>query len=206
MIVRQVHGRGEGSPRRPRPGRARRELERQARVERQRVPDAAKVSRSQPTAAPKPKPALRRCRHCHAAAKTLGKESLREAAKGDLDALAKGDGGDDDEGRTVFRRARHVVTEILRTEEAVKALRGGDYARFGQLMVESHNSLRYVSHADPIHIQGPEVWATFCCLSFHWEHHHVFSLPKQNVAGCPVSMHFDDEGDRIIFKCQYKDN
>ena len=41
-----------------------------------------------------------------------------------------------------YRRARHVIGEIRRTEEAAGALETGDYARFGKLMVESHNALR----------------------------------------------------------------
>ncbi len=46
------------------------------------------------------------------------------------------------ENETVRRRARHVVSEIQRTEEAVKALRGGDLVKFGVLMNGSHDSLR----------------------------------------------------------------
>jgi galactokinase len=42
----------------------------------------------------------------------------------------------------VFRRARHVVTENGRVLQAVAALRKGDLSRFGQLMNESHDSLR----------------------------------------------------------------
>jgi len=45
----------------------------------------------------------------------------------------------------VYRRVRHVVTEIPRTEEAAAALETGDYSTFGRLMVDSHNSLRLVS-------------------------------------------------------------
>ena len=41
-----------------------------------------------------------------------------------------------------YSRARHVVTEIQRTTDAVLALRNGDYQRFGQLMTDSHKSLR----------------------------------------------------------------
>jgi galactokinase len=40
------------------------------------------------------------------------------------------------------RRARHVVTECRRVREAAQALATGDVARFGELMVESHRSLR----------------------------------------------------------------
>lgn len=40
-----------------------------------------------------------------------------------------------------YRRARHAVTENLRTIEAVKALNAGELATFGHLMNESHASL-----------------------------------------------------------------
>jgi galactokinase len=40
-----------------------------------------------------------------------------------------------------YRRARHAVTENLRTIEAVKALNAGELATFGRLMNESHASL-----------------------------------------------------------------
>jgi len=46
------------------------------------------------------------------------------------------------ENPTVRRRARHVVSEIKRTEDAVKALRAGDLKSFGELMNGSHDSLR----------------------------------------------------------------
>jgi len=42
----------------------------------------------------------------------------------------------------IFRRARHVVSEIKRTVDAVDALKNGDLKKFGQLMNESHDSLR----------------------------------------------------------------
>ncbi len=40
------------------------------------------------------------------------------------------------------KRARHVVGEVQRTADAVKALKAGDIATFGQLMNASHVSLR----------------------------------------------------------------
>lgn len=46
------------------------------------------------------------------------------------------------ENETVRKRARHVVSEIKRTEDAVRALRAGDLNQFGQLMEASHDSLR----------------------------------------------------------------
>ncbi len=43
----------------------------------------------------------------------------------------------------IMRRARHVVLENERTSLAVKTLKAGDLGRFGQLMNDSHDSLRY---------------------------------------------------------------
>ncbi|XP_048346736.1 galactokinase [Sphaerodactylus townsendi] len=77
-----------------------------------------------------------RRRQCEEAAKVLGKASLREASMSDLEAskalLSE----------EVYRRARHVIGEIERTAKAAEVLQSRDYKRFGQLMVESHNSLR----------------------------------------------------------------
>ena len=41
-----------------------------------------------------------------------------------------------------YRRCRHVITENARVLSASEALAGGDLARFGELMAESHHSLR----------------------------------------------------------------
>ena len=46
------------------------------------------------------------------------------------------------ENETVKKRARHVVSEIKRTEDAVKFLKAGDLVKFGELMNGSHDSLR----------------------------------------------------------------
>ncbi|KAF7249043.1 Galactokinase [Varanus komodoensis] len=77
-----------------------------------------------------------RRRQCEEAAKALGKASLREASQADLE------GSQALLSEEVYRRARHVIGEIERTVGAAEALQSGDYKRFGQLMVESHNSLR----------------------------------------------------------------
>jgi galactokinase len=52
-----------------------------------------------------------------------------EAARADLPEL-------------VYRRCRHVITENARVLEAASALEQGDLDRFGQLMEQSHRSLR----------------------------------------------------------------
>lgn len=42
----------------------------------------------------------------------------------------------------VFRRCRHVITEIARVPLAAEAMKAGDAATFGRLMFESHKSLK----------------------------------------------------------------
>jgi galactokinase len=62
-----------------------------------------------------------------------------EAAKGKLSGM-------------VFRRCRHVVGENGRTTEAAKQLAERHYERVGELMVQSHNSLR-----DDYEVSVPEL-------------------------------------------------
>jgi len=52
----------------------------------------------------------------------------------------------------VLKRARHVVSENRRVLEAVKALMNKQLETFGQLMIESHHSLR-----DDYEVTGPEL-------------------------------------------------
>jgi galactokinase len=73
---------------------------------------------------------------CRAAALALGVPALRDVelsalqlAAGELDAV-------------VFRRARHVVTENLRTLAAARCLAAGDLPGLGRLMAASHASMR----------------------------------------------------------------
>lgn len=56
------------------------------------------------------------------------------------------------ENEVVRARARHVVSEIKRTTDAVKALKAGDLELFGKLMNASHISLR-----DDYEVTGPEL-------------------------------------------------
>uniref|UniRef100_A0A8C6JIN3 Galactokinase n=1 Tax=Melopsittacus undulatus TaxID=13146 RepID=A0A8C6JIN3_MELUD len=77
-----------------------------------------------------------RRQQCEEAAAALGKTSLRDATMADLEAARSS------LGEEVYRRARHVISEIARTVQAAQALQDRDYGMFGRLMVESHNSLR----------------------------------------------------------------
>ncbi len=82
-----------------------------------------------------------RLKQCRAAVEKIAAtgrpvKSLRDVQSADLEA-ARGALGD-----LLWRRAQHVVSENQRTMEAVKVLQAGDMERFGELMNESHESLR----------------------------------------------------------------
>lgn len=52
----------------------------------------------------------------------------------------------------IVKRARHVITEIQRTVNAAEMLKQLNYHKFGQLMTESHISLR-----DDYNVSCPEL-------------------------------------------------
>ncbi|KAH3862248.1 galactokinase-like [Dreissena polymorpha] len=87
-----------------------------------------------------------RRRQCENGAKTLGVKSLRDA---NMELLQDQKAQLDD---VTYRRARHVIGEIGRTEDAAQALRDNNYKLFGELMVQSHNSLR-----DDFEVSCPEL-------------------------------------------------
>lgn len=73
---------------------------------------------------------------CFAAAEKLGVAFLRDVTPEMLEA------GREKLSELEYRRARHVVTEDIRTQEAARAIKAGEYARLGELMYASHDSLR----------------------------------------------------------------
>lgn len=78
---------------------------------------------------------------CEEAARLLqddlpGIRSLRDVSIADFDRLAAR------LPREIEKRARHVVEEIERTQQAIPLLQAGDVARFGDLMKACHASLR----------------------------------------------------------------
>jgi galactokinase len=75
-----------------------------------------------------------------------GVKSLRDVAMTEVEAA---------EGRlpdVIFRRCRHVVSEIARTSDAATQLGHHNYEDFGKLMGESHRSLR-----DDYEVSAPEL-------------------------------------------------
>lgn len=87
-----------------------------------------------------------RRRQCEAAAATLGVTSLRDAT---AEVLAESKTKLDP---VIFRRARHVISEIERTELAAAGLRAENWIAVGQLMYASHDSLR-----DDYEVSCPEL-------------------------------------------------
>jgi galactokinase len=72
----------------------------------------------------------------HFARARPGVRSLRDVSELDLPKAGK------DLPALIYRRCRHVITENARVLEAASALAEDDLDRFGQLMNESHRSLR----------------------------------------------------------------
>jgi galactokinase len=83
----------------------------------------------------------RRRADCEAGVSILQKHlpnvtALRDVTLADLEKYRS------DLPEVVYRRCRHVINENQRVLDAAKALQSGDILRFGELMGESHRSLR----------------------------------------------------------------
>jgi galactokinase len=83
---------------------------------------------------------------CEAGAKAFGVAALRDVSLEELTAAAER------LEPIILRRARHIVTENDRTVRAAAAIRAGDWPLVGELMVESHASMR-----DDFEISCPEI-------------------------------------------------
>jgi galactokinase len=77
-----------------------------------------------------------RRQQCEDAAQFFGAKALRDVTLEQFNERA------DQLEEAVMRRARHVITENERTIQAVEAMRNNDAAKLGQLMNESHDSMR----------------------------------------------------------------
>ena len=73
---------------------------------------------------------------CKEASAILGDTMLRDATLSDLEVQAA------EMEPLLYRRAKHVITENERVLQAVKAMRSDDHQLLGQLMQDSHISLR----------------------------------------------------------------
>jgi galactokinase len=73
---------------------------------------------------------------CESVASLLGVKALRDLSLSELEVARE------KLPEINFKRARHVITEISRVNEAVQALEVDDFEKFGSLMTKSHISLR----------------------------------------------------------------
>jgi galactokinase len=89
---------------------------------------------------------------CEAAARFFGVPALRDVSLEQFQARA------DDMPDLVRRRARHVVTEDVRTLQAVEAMRRGDRDTLGRLLIAGHTSLR-----DDFEVSNDQLNAVVAC-------------------------------------------
>ncbi len=87
-----------------------------------------------------------RRRQCEAAAEFFGVPALRDVTMEQFTARAH------ELDAVTAKRARHVISENIRTLAAAEALKDGDLPRLSQLMAESHHSMR-----DDFEITVPEI-------------------------------------------------
>lgn len=73
---------------------------------------------------------------CERGLSLLGADSFRDLGIGQIEA------GREVLGETLFRRARHAVTEMARVQSFASALEDGGLATLGRLLREGHESLR----------------------------------------------------------------
>ena len=83
---------------------------------------------------------------CESVAATLHVKSMRELTIAQLDASR------DLLSETEYIRARHAITEMKRVLDCVEALSSGDFVKVGQLLNQSHLSLR-----DDYNVSCPEL-------------------------------------------------
>lgn len=130
---------------------------------------------------------------CESALAELQKEiSIRQLGELTVSDFEKSQSAIEDE--VCRRRARHAVSENERTIQAVQALEDCDLIRFGQLMNESHQSLR-----DDYEVTGDELDAL---VEAAWETEGVLGsrMTGAGFGGCTVSLVRTEAVDNFIKK------
>ena len=127
-----------------------------------------------------------RRQQCEAVAQHFDVKALRdltvdmlEARKSELDEVA-------------YRRARHVVTEDVRTLEAAEVMPEGDLRRMGELMEQSHISMR-----DDFEITVPEIDAIVDIVKKVIGKEGGVRMTGGGFGGCVVSLAPQDKVDAI---------
>lgn len=124
---------------------------------------------------------------CEAAAQFFGVKALRDVT---LEAFQLREHELDS---VVAKRARHVITENARTVEAAKALASGDVKTLGQLMAESHASMR-----DDFEITVPEIDAIVDIVKAVIGENGGVRMTGGGFGGCIVSLVPPHQVDEVI--------
>ncbi len=140
---------------------------------------------------------------CEEAARRLGVGALRDVSMETLIAN-KDKLIDDANGDRLFRRARHVVGEDVRTLKTADALVAGDWPTVGEQMFASHDSLR-----DDFEVSCPEIDISVEIARKIGPDGGVIGsrITGGGFGGCTVSLVKTDKIDEItkIFETEYKE-
>jgi galactokinase len=128
---------------------------------------------------------------CEAGVRTLAEQNpdlraLRDASLFDLERCRQS------LPERIYRRCRHVVSENARVLEAVSALEQRDARRFGQLMYQSHRSLR-----EDFEVSCPEL-DLLVDLASHCDGVYGSRMTGGGFGGCTVSWVEKDATDEFI--------
>lgn len=140
-----------------------------------------------------------RRQQCEKAALHYGVKALRDINEQQLES---GKAGLDD---VSYRRARHVVTENERTLAAANALQQNDLSRLGQLMQQSHASMR-----DDFEITTPEIDQLADIMNDsiaqHCDGKGGARMTGGGFGGCVIALAPNEFIDKIIdsINCNYK--
>ncbi len=110
-------------------------------------------------------------------------KALRDVSPSDLDRIAS------ELPTVILRRCRHVITENTRVESAASALTRGDLQWFGQLMYQSHASLR-----DDYEVSCPEL-DLMVKLAQKEDGLYGARMTGGGFGGCTVNLVQDDKAD-----------
>ncbi|ELU12270.1 hypothetical protein CAPTEDRAFT_155960 [Capitella teleta] len=113
---------------------------------------------------------------CEEAARIMGISKLRDANLSQLETFKS------QMEQAIYQRARHVISENQRCEEGAGHLSSGNYTAFGQLMLQSHSSLR-----DDYAVSCPELDA-LVNLAMNMDGVYGSRMTGGGFGGCTVTL------------------
>lgn len=134
-----------------------------------------------------------RRKQCEEAALLLKKVSLRDANLDDIKYLES-----INTNKEIVARARHVITEIKRTSDAAEMLKQKNFLVFGELMNQSHVSLR-----DDYQVSCPEL-DSLVELALEVDGVIGSRMTGGGFGGCTVTLVYSHAVDKVIENIQKK--